>query len=300
MRIHSTLPRIQADFTLLLVSIFWGSAFVAQRVAAQNMSIFLYNALRFLIGALVILPFFWRSLKGISRPDKRTLAGVFLAGVCMFGGTTLQQLGMRFTTASSAGFITGLYVVIVPILLGVGLRQAPRRSIWLASLLAAAGLYLLSTQGSFRLSTGDELVLAGSLLWALHVIMIGWLAGRLEIYPLAIGQYTVCGLLHVVAGIFFEGGGMFEREVVWLAVLYTSVFSIGLGFTLQAIGQQVAPPADAAIILSSEAGFAALFGWLILDEKLSAIQLTGCGLMLAGMLLAQLTPHRSQIPVESS
>lgn len=287
--------RIKADFTLLLVSLLWGSSFVAQRIAAQNMSIFLYNGLRFFFGALVLAPFLFTLPRPRFPRDRQTWFGLLLAGVCLYGGTTLQQMGMRYTTAANAGFITGLYVILVPVLLALGLRQQPRRVVWLASALAALGMYLLSTQGSFALAPGDGLVLAGSVLWALHVIVIGWLTRRMPIYPLAVGQYLICSALHLSSGLLVEGDAMFTRGVVWGAVLYTSLFSIGIGFTLQAIAQRVAPPADAAIILCAEAAFAAFFGWVILDERLTALQLAGCICMLAGMMLAQVDPSRNDL-----
>ncbi|MDD2696458.1 MAG: DMT family transporter [Anaerolineales bacterium] len=290
-----TNPRIKADLTLLLVSSLWGSAFVAQRIAAQNMSIFLFNGLRFLFGALVLVPFLARVPRPRFPQERKTWLGLLLAGLCLYGGTTLQQLGIRYTTATNAGFITGLYVVIVPILLTLGLRQQPRGVVWLASLLAALGMYLLSTQGSFTFAPGDGLVLAGSLLWALHVIVIGWLARRMQIYPLAVGQFLICSALHLSSGLLIEGAAMFAPGVVWGAVLYTSLFSIGMGFTLQAIAQRVAPPADAAIILCGEAVFAAFFGWAILDERLSVLQIVGSACMLAGMLLAQVDPSRNDL-----
>jgi drug/metabolite transporter (DMT)-like permease len=278
--------RLKADLTLLLVAIIWGSAFAAQRVAALNMGVYLFNGLRFLLGALVLLPLALRSRKS-SVATRRLLPGMLLAGLLLFGGTTLQQLGLRHTTAANAGFITGLYVVLVPLILALGWRQPPRRVIWVAAVLSAAGLFLLSTGGSFSLALGDALELAGAFLWAFHVLCIGWLVQRADVLHLSVVQYAVCGLLSLGVALAFESGSLAQVSGVWWTVLYTGVLSIGLGYTLQGVGQRVAPPADAAILLSLEAVFAALAGWLFLDERLSAVQLLGCALMLVGMLLVQ-------------
>jgi len=301
------LRRLKADMILLLVAATWGSSFVAQRVAALSMGAYLFTGLRFLLGALILLPFAWRSPGGQPqahlRPWSRDLPGIVLAGLLLFGGISFQQVGLRDTTASNAGFITGLYVVITPMVLATVSawpgRQArlPRRVVWIAALLSAAGLFLLSTGGRLSLAPGDNLVLAGAVFWAFHVIWIGRLVQRLDALHVALGQDLVCGLLSVgvhaarplglVVGLAFEGGAFPQSTLAWWPIAYTGVFSIAIGYTLQAVGQRVAPAADAAIILSLEAVFAALFGWLLLDERLSAVQLIGCALMLAGMLLAQ-------------
>lgn len=270
---------------MLTVSVIWGSAFVAQRVAAASVNAFLFNGARFLIGAAVLLPLAGRSLRALGRP---ALPGIFLAGALLFGGAAFQQLGLQTTTAGNAGFITGLYVVLIPIFLAIGWRQRPRPAIWGAAGLASAGLFLLSTGGSLRLAPGDALEFGGSILWALHVILIGRLVARYPVALIAIGQYLICGLLNLAAaslvGVPQALAGMAQG---WWAVLYTGVLSIGVGYTLQVFGQREAPPADAAILLSMEAVFAALFGWLLLGEILSPMQLLGCALMVAGMVLAQ-------------
>jgi drug/metabolite transporter (DMT)-like permease len=291
--------------TLLLVAGVWGSSFVAQRVAALSLDAFLFTGLRFLLGALILMPFAWRNPGGGSRANLRLnshdLPGVVLAGLLLFGGISFQQVGLRDTTASNAGFITGLYVVIIPLLLAIPFPgrkpRLLRPVVWVAALLSAAGLFLLSTGGRISLAPGDNLVLFGALFWAFHVIWIGRLVRRLDALHIALGQALVCGLLSIAVharplglgvSLALEGGAFPNSLVAWWPVIYTSVFSIAIGYTLQAVGQRVAPAADAAIILSLEAVFAAAFGWLLLGERLAAVQWLGCALMLAGMLLAQL------------
>ena len=284
--------RIGADLTLLLVSIIWGSAFVAQRIAAVQMGVFWFNGLRFLLGALVLLPFAWRERVGAQNQERRAgmrrvLPGILAAGALLWGGAALQQAGLRYTTAGNAGFITGLYVVLIPLILAISGRSRPGWMVWTASGMAALGLFLLSTGGQMRMNPGDGLELAGAFFWALHVILIGWLVRRIPVLDLSIGQYLVCAALSIATGWWVEQGVQPALLQGWWAILYTGVLSVGLGYTLQAKGQRLAPPADAAVILSSEAVFAALFGWIILSERLAPLQLLGCGIMFAGMLLVQ-------------
>jgi len=282
--------RLKADLALLTTSLIWGSAFVAQRLAALQVGVFLFNGLRFLLAALVLFPFAWwarRSKPTAAYSRKEYLVGTAAAGLLLFGGSALQQAGLVFTTASNAGFITGLYVVFIPIFMAVLWRQRQPPAIWGAAGMAALGLYLLSTGGAIRFNPGDLLVLASAVFWAFHVILIGFLVQRLDVLHLAVGQYLVCGLLNMLCGLLFEPWTAMPVAGAWWAVIYTGVVSVGLGYTLQVIGQRQAPPADAAILLSMEAVFAALFGWWLLGEQLNPVQLLGCGIMLAGMLLSQ-------------
>ena len=283
-RITIKTERARADLALLLVALIWGSAFVAQRAIAGEIGVLFFNGARFLIGALVVAPLVRNHRGRLATSEK---LGALLAGILLFGGAAFQQFGLRYTTAGNAGFVTGLYVVIIPLLLAIGLRRWPRPAIWAASLLAAAGLFLLSTGGRLALALGDSLEFAGAVFFAVHVILIGFLVKRIQAFQLVAIQYLVCGLLSLVSGLLLEANTWTGLAPAWWSIVYTGVFSVGLGYTLQAIGQRVAPPADAAIILSMEAVFAALFGWLLLGEMLSAIQLLGGGLMLVAMLLAQ-------------
>lgn len=213
----------------------------------------------------------------------------------MFGASSLQSSGVRFTTAANAGFITGLYVVIIPIILSLVLKRPPRRSIWMAAVVATIGLFLLSTGGSIRLNTGDALVLISALLWGLHVLVIGWLVKFTDVYFMGVVQFFVCGLLNLLVSLAApDRGSMGAILNIWIAIAYNGIFSVGLGFTLQAIGQEVAPPADAAILLSMESVFSAIFGWILLGENLFPVQVLGCVLMFIGMVLAQVDPFKSK------
>ncbi|MCI0519217.1 MAG: DMT family transporter [Chloroflexi bacterium] len=280
--------RLRADLMLLLVAMIWGSAFAAQRAAAQHLSPHLFNALRYFVGAAAIVLLIWRRGAAPARLSRSQWAQVGFAGLLLFGGAAFQQMGLSFTTAGNAGFITGLYVVIIPVVLSILHRRLPPAVTWAASLLAAGGLFLLSTGGSLRLAPGDALELVCAFFWAGHVIWLSQLVQRVPVLHLAVGQNLVCAALSLAAFALFEQGAAQDAAAAWLPILYTGILSIGVGYTLQAYAQRTAPPADAAVILSSEAACAALFGWLLLNERLGAVQLAGCGLMMAGMLLAQM------------
>ena len=280
--------RLRADLLLLLVALIWGSAFVAQRVAAQTIGVYYFNGVRFIVAALFLLLLAGSRLAAWFRSTDKNLGGIFIAGMLLFGGTTLQQWGLRYTTAGNAGFITGLYVVFIPLILAIGWRSKVGRITWVAVGCSAVGLFLLSTVGKLVVNPGDALELAGAVLWAGHVILIGRLVRHMDVLPLAIGQYLVTGILSLGVSLAIEQGANRLMGELWWTVVYTGVLSVGVGYTLQAIGQRVAPPTDAAIILSSEAVFAALSGWIILNEILSDRQLAGCALIFAGIVFAQL------------
>jgi drug/metabolite transporter (DMT)-like permease len=276
--------RFRADLALLGAAVVWGSSFAVQRVAATQVGPFLYTGLRFLLAALALLPLTAERLRRLSRSE---LWGGALAGSVVFAGSLLQQVGLELTTAGNAGFITGLYVVLVPLFLALIWRQWPHWSVWPASLLAVAGLFLISGMGRLVLAPGDAWELAGAVFWAFHVIIIARFAPRSDALRLAMVQFLSCGLLCTGVGLVVERGTWQAVTAVWPHIAYAGIVSVGIGFTLQVLGLRKAPAADAAIILSMEGAFAGLFGWLMLGEALSPLQLAGCGLILAGMLLAQ-------------
>jgi drug/metabolite transporter (DMT)-like permease len=277
--------RLKADLALLLTALVWGSGFVAQRVAANhNLGAFTFNGGRFLLGALLLLLLARRGAK----PKPSNLLWMLLAGVLLFSSSALQQAGMSYTSAANAGFITGLYVVIVPLILTLAFKQHIGLLSWVAALLAVAGVWMLSAQGSFRLAPGDGLELAGSLLWALHVIVVGWAILKLDVLLFSAGQCLVAGLLSLAAAAAFELPVTPALSSIWWVILFSACVPIAMGFTLQAWGQKHAPAADAAVLLSMEAVFAALCGYIFLKESLTPGQIAGCALMLAAMLLAQI------------
>ncbi|WKZ37938.1 MAG: DMT family transporter [Anaerolineales bacterium] len=287
--------RIKADLTLLLVSIIWGSAFVAQRVAGQMGSVYQFNGARYLLAALVVMPFAWRSLQTVndaSQAASRThmpreqYTWMFVAGFFLFLGSAFQQAGMVYTTAGNAGFITSLYVVLVPIALFLFWGEKPHWMSIVAVGLAGTGAFLLSTGGKFELHLGDALELIGALFWTFHVIILGKYASKFEAMSFSVGQLIVCGLLNLCVGVVVEPMMPYDPQLMF-AIAYTALFSLGLCYTLQVWAQRHTPPADAALILSLESVFAVLAGWLLLDETLIAIQIFGCALIFVAVMLSQ-------------
>jgi drug/metabolite transporter (DMT)-like permease len=273
--------RFKADLTLFFISMLWGSSFVFQRIVGQQGGIYFFNGLRFLLGALILLPFL-RKQEIVSREQWVWMG---LAGAILFVAAALQQAGIQFTTAGNAGFITILSVAIVPFVLLIGWGERPRPLAVVAVIMAGVGAFLLSTGGSFKFQKGDALELAGALFWAMHLVILGKFAARFAPIQFAAGQFLVAGILNLAVGLFFEQPQL-SKDVVG-AVIYTAIFSVGIGYTLQVWAQRYTPPTDAALILSLEAVFAMLTGWLFLSETLTTIQIAGCGLILGGVLLTQ-------------
>ena len=286
---------LKSDSLLLLTAVIWGFAFVAQRVGMEYVGPFIFNGVRIALGSFVLLPLILRKRKHqansreiLTRPSTRTIIfGGGILGLTLFAAASLQQVGLVYTTAGNAGFITGLYVVIVPIL-GLLLGQRTDAGTWIGALLAAAGLYLLCITDEFSISFGDMLELAGAFLWAGHVLIIGWLSPKMDSLKLAFTQFAACSVLSLITAVFTEVIVLEALFKATIPILYGGVLSVGVAYTLQVVAQRNAHPAHAAILLSLEAVFAALGGWLILNETLAFRELFGCALMFAGMLLSQL------------
>lgn len=281
---------MKADLLLLLTAAIWGFAFVAQRVGMAHMGPFTFNAIRFSLGALSLLPLlFWgRSRRNSvgNPPVKDVLVPGILTGLALFGGASLQQIGLVGTSAGKAGFITGLYVILVP-LLGFLWGRKTHPAHWAGALLAVFGLYFLSVRENFTISGYDLIVLAGAFIWAIHVHLIARFSDQVGPLRLSVLQFAVCGVLSLAAAALFEASS--PRDIVgglW-TILYGAFLSVGLAYTLQVVAQRTADPSHAVIILSLEGVFAALGGWLVLEERLLLRDLLGSGLILAGMLFSQ-------------
>ncbi len=284
----------KADILLLIGAAVWGCAFVAQRKGMEDVGPFMYTGIRFALGACCLLPFVLRHRGGTGELSIRKLLGWgFVAGSVLFAGAILQQVGLVYTTAGKAGFITGLYVVCVP-LLGLLWKQRPGWGCWLGTVLCAVGLYFLSITADLTFAPGDLFVLIGAVVWACHVLLIGYLSPRTEPVKLACVQFAACSLWGLAIGFPLEGVTIEQCTRALWPILYGGVMSVGVGFSLQVIAQKDAPPTHAAIIMSLEAVFAALAGWLLLSEVLTSRAILGCALMLAGMLAAQLAGLREQ------
>lgn len=299
--------RSRANLLLLLTAIIWGFAFVAQRSSMDHIGPFTFNAIRFLIGGLALVPLMLildRRRAAAQAPvvafgNRGLLIGGALAGSVIFAAATLQQMGITSTTAGKAGFITSLYVVLVP-LLGLALGHRPPAAVWAGAVLATVGLYFLTIEGGWRMAWGDALVLAGAFLWAGHVLLIGHLSPGTDPVKLAFLQFMACAALSALAAVLTETTSMDALRAALAPILYAGIMSVGVGYTLQVIAQGHARPADAAILLSLEAVFAVIGGWLLLGEQLSARALFGCALMLVGILISQWIGRPTDTGVEIS
>ncbi len=278
---------------LFIASVLWGFAFVAQRVGMEHVGPFIFNGVRFALGGTSLIPFLLVNRrrriadKQSTASAKTVILGGSLAGVVLFIGASLQQVGVVYTTAGKAGFITGLYVILVPIM-GLLWRQRSHSGAWAGAILATIGMYLLSVTAGFTISSGDLLVLISAFFWAGHVHIIGWLSRRIYPIKLALFQFFTCSVLSLITAVSIETITVDSLLQVVIPILYGGLVSVGIAYTLQVVAQRHAHPTHAAIILSMETVFAVIGGWLILGETLSKRSMAGCALMLAGMLLSQI------------
>lgn len=290
--------KLKANLLLLLTAVIWGGGFVAQRMGMEEIGPFIFNGIRFALGAAALIPLIaWRGEKSkpLNSTTKESLLIGSAAGLFLFFGATFQQLGLIYTTAGKAGFITGLYIILVPLLGMTWGDRAPLQS-WLGAMLAVLGLYFLSVRQGLFIAPGDGYVLIGAFFWAGHVQFIAHYSGRVGPLRLSFIQSLVTAIISLTVGVFAES---FSLEMVRNSlgpILYGGLISIGVAYTLQVVAQQDAEPTHAAIILSLEAVFAVFWGWLILNEVLSGRGLLGAGLMLSGMILSQVNLGRRKRP----
>ena len=284
---------LRADLLMLITAMIWGSAFVAQRLGMDSIGPFLYTGLRFALACVLLLPLLALLQRRQRRPvaplNRNLLIGGVVMGLALSIGINLQQVGLLFTTVTNSGFITGLYVIVVPIL-GLLIGQRSSAGIWLGASLAVVGMFLLSVGEGFTVASGDWLQLAGAFVWGIHVLLVGFFASRHDPLRLAFIQFTTCAVISLLLAIIFETATLDGIVQAAPAILYGGLFGVTVGFTLQVVAQQHAIASHAAIILSLEAVFAAIAGALLLGEVLALRGYLGCALMFGGMLLAQLWP----------
>ncbi len=296
---------------LFFVALIWGSAFAVQRVAARYFDIYTFNGLRFILGGLILVPFSvlnpWKQVDLTAGQtgehygsrlravfDRKSILFIVAAGLVLFTGSSLQQAGLKYTTAGNAGFITTLYVVLVPIILVIFMREKIGWIAWLGALIAIAGSLLLSTAGTLRLSPGDALEMAAALMWALDMILVSLAMKHMQVLTFAMGHYLVAGLFCLPFSLWQSDplGGL---HTGWWTIVYIGVISTAGGYTLQALGQKYAPPTDATILLSMEAVFAALAGYIFLGEGMLPIQLVGCAMILSAVIITQLNAIQARV-----
>jgi len=281
---------------LLLAAIIWGFAFVAQSEGMENVGAFTFQASRMLLASLVLLPtsmiFAAKREKatGTSEPflDKKTLLAGAACGFFLFGAATLQQIGIAYTSVGHAGFLTALYILIVP-LLGIFTGKRVSARIWLCILLALAGLYLLCMTGEgFSMSLGDVLTLLCAFVFALHIITVDKLAGTLDGVKVSFVQMTFAGLISLICAFIFEEPRFSDIAAAWIPIAYAGVLSCGVAYTLQIVGQKYAEPTVASIVMSLESVFAVLGGAWLLSQVPALHELAGCALMFTATVISQL------------
>lgn len=283
---------VKSNLILLLTAAIWGFAFVAQRVGGKYIGAFTFNAVRFALGAMSLLPIILFQNKSnkdlVKAGELKKVVGVgIIAGIIIFLGSSFQQMGLVYTGAGKAAFITGLYIVIVPIL-GVFLKQYISINSWLGAIIAVIGLYFLCVTNKFSISHGDFLELICAFFFAVHILLIDHFSGKVNAVRLAFFQFLTCSVISFAAALLFEKITLASIYQAAVPILYGGILSSGVAYTLQIVGQKNAEPSQAAIIMSMESVFGTIGGVLILKESFGIKGVLGCLLMLTGMLLAQL------------
>lgn len=287
---------IRQSILLLLTAAIWGVAFVSQSVGMDYVGPFTFNAIRSLLGAAVLVPviFLMRKLpqnrdgqKVHNREEKVWIKGGVCCGVILAVATSFQQVGIQYTTVGKAGFITAMYIIIVP-LLGIFFGKKAGLQIAVSVAAAVAGLYLLCMTESLRLETGDILVMVCAVVFSFHIMTVDRLSPLTDGVKMSCVQFFTCGILCSVCMFLFEEPKVSMILTAWQPILYAGVLSCGVGYTLQIVGQKGMNPTVASLIMSLEAVFSALAGFILLDEVLTARELSGCALMFAAIILAQL------------
>ena len=282
---------------LLLTAIVWGTGFVSQRKAMEGMQPFVFIALRFFLGCLVLMPVL---LSRIPRGKPATKAAFdwkatvrnlvlpsVVCGLFLFAGTSVQQLGIMTTSASKAGFLTSLYLVLVPVF-GLFLGKKVNIWVWVGMVVALSGVWFLSVDLQMTIHKGDVFLVLGSLFWTLQILALDRFTLKMDALELAFGQFLTTAVLGLVVSLISERGPLVFDQAAWGPLLFSGVVAVGIGFTLQVFGQSKVNPALASLIMSLEAVFALLGGMAFLGERLSGRELLGCALMMAAVILVQL------------
>ncbi len=314
--------KLKYNFLLMLAALIWGSAFVAQSVGMDYLGPFTFNCVRSFMGSLVLLPVIWfmdRQKKsegtasaeteeiktGREKADnpaaegtkaqrrKVLLTGGLCCGVILTGSTSLQQIGIQFTSAGKAGFITALYILIVP-LLGLLLGKKVGIKTWIGVALAVVGMYLLCVKEGLSISYGDFMVLLCAFVFSLHILAVDYFSPKVDGIRLSCIQFFVCGCISIFPMMLYEHPELSQILQAWLPLAYAGILSSGVAYTLQIVTQKHLNPTVASLLMSLESVFAVITGWLVLKERLSARELLGCVLVFAAIILAQLPQKQKE------
>ena len=292
----------KSSLMLLLTAAIWGVAFVAQSVGMDYIGPFTFNAIRSLVGGLVLIPCIWllNRKKPAAQEDTPAQSGrtLFIGGICcgvaLAVASSLQQMGIQYTSVGKAGFITALYIVIVP-LLGLLFKRRVSGLIWVAVVIAVGGMYLLCITEGFSVGKGDLLVMASAFCFSAHILIIDYFSSKADGVKMSCIQFLVCGLLCAVPMLIMERPSLPQILAAWMPLIYAGVFSCGVGYTLQIVGQRHIDPTIASLILSLESVISVLAGWVILGQKLTVRELIGCILVFCAIILAQLPQKEEKI-----
>ena len=288
------LKRIRIDALMLFIAIIWGSAFSAQQMASKTVGPFMVLGLRFSVAAILLLcltrfrielprNYFWKTI---------------LAGCLLFSASALQQIALSISTVGNAGFITGMYVIFIPIFLWLVWKEKFRWNVWVSVALVVIGLYLLTNSGSATFALGDLLLLICAILYALQMITLSDIVRHASPLHVTVVQCLLSGAAGLFIGVLFEGNSWQGIQLAWVPLAYITLFSTAIAYTLQGVAQKTANPTDAAIFLSTESVFAAIFGVILLEERFSELQITGAMLMFAAMILSQLAFNSKRNPAK--
>ena len=288
---------LKCNILLLITSAIWGFAFVAQRVGMNYVGAFTFNGVRFALGAFSLVPLIiFYNEKGKHKEENRTSKSVFLSGLftglILFLASSFQQVGLIETTAAKAAFITGLYIVFVPIM-GIFLKRHIGMSSWFGAVIAVIGLYFLCVTNNFSISYSDLLELGSAFFFAIQIILIDIFSKKFDTLKLAFFQFITCSVLSLITATLFENITMNGILQAAIPILYGGIFSVGIAYTLQIFAQKNAEPTHAAIIMSMESVFATIGGFLVLNEYLSLRAIFGCILMFTGMIICQMKSGES-------
>lgn len=285
-----------SNLLLGLAALIWGVAFVAQSVGMEYVGAFTFNGCRFLIGGTVLLPLIWAmrgrraedpEKGGGKKREKTGITGGLCCGAVLFVASSFQQFGVAETTVGKAGFITALYIVIVP-LLGIFLRKKIPWSVWVSVALATVGMYLLCMTEGLKVSRGDIYVFLCAVCFSFHILTIDYFSPKADGVVISCVQFFTAGVMSAAAAVILETPRLSSMAAAWAPILYAGVMSCGVGYTLQVVAQKNTDPVLASLILSLESAFSLLAGWVILGQKLSAKELGGCVLVFAAIILAQI------------
>lgn len=285
---------------LLLTAFIWGTAFVAQSVGMDYLEPFTFNGVRCLIGAIALLPCIWFFNRGKEKENKINdenakrdlIKGGIACGILLFAASSLQQIGLVYTAAGKAGFITAFYIVLVPVF-GIFLHKKIGWKVWTAVAIALVGLYFLCITEAFTIGVGDIYVLLCALIFSVHILVVDHYAPKVDGVKLSCIQFLVAGIVSIPFMLILESPKMGNMMTSWFPLIYAGVFSCGIAYTLQILGQKNVNPAIASLILSLESCFSVLSGWVILGERLSARETIGCIMMFAAIILAQIPDKKS-------